>query len=179
MRFKVELIQYSSCGNCISGRDTQGNIFNIFSKDNNWEEKEEEGCKLNIEDSQNMAIVPANQTVSKAGTLEWYREAISKDFFILILTSTIIKTLDKQIVKNIIHDVFSYRHMYVIKECTGDITRAVDAYNARQFLNEYRNLVMNTNAYGTTKEEKAPYLRFIDSEDGAFDLLRRYNDNKE
>lgn len=97
-------------------------------------------------------------------------EAIKYDEFIKILVTANVEDISPDNIFNIYHDILAYRHAYIARETT-DITRAVDKYNAHKFLNEYRNLIINTNGYGTTQEEKAPYLRFIDGEKGAFSVL--------
>lgn len=98
-------------------------------------------------------------------------EAIKCDEFAKILVTANIEDMSPDTVFDIYHDILAYRHAYIAREAT-DIMRAVDKYNAHKFLNEYRNLIINTNGYGTTQEEKAPYLRFIDGEKGAFSVLR-------
>lgn len=99
-------------------------------------------------------------------------EAIKCDEFAKILVTANVEDMNPEDVFNIYHDILAYRHAYIARETSTDIARAVDKYNARKFLNEYRNLIINTNAYGTSEEEKAPYLRFIDGEKGAFSVLR-------
>lgn len=97
-------------------------------------------------------------------------EAIKYDEFAKILVTANVEGMSPDTVFDIYHDILAYRHAYIAKETTN-MAHAVDKYNARKFLNEYRNLVINTNAYGKTKDEKAPYLRFIDGEKGAFSVL--------
>lgn len=176
MRFEKTFKLFGrSSKNFMAGVAEDGKIYYIFSIIDLPEELDHGSLK--ITDSEEVAIIPIN----KGGivkSLEDLREIIYRDKFILIYTALAYQDANNDVVENITHDILRYRHMYVARESGSDIARAVDAYNARQFLNQYRNLVINTNAYGTTKEAKAPYLRFIDGEGGAFDLLRRY-ENKE
>lgn len=168
---------YGRQGTCITGITDDGKRYSVFSIN----EIPADGIHpVTIIDSEEVAIVPiftGNKITLKS--IEDFRKVISQDKFILIYTALAYQDASEDVIENITHDILKYRHMYVAKECGSDIARAVDAHNVRQFLNQYRNLVINTNAYGTTKEAKAPYLRFIDGEGGAFDLLRRYENKEE
>lgn len=124
--------------------------------------------------SEPLPIIDGSSTaiVELKTTTDSLYEAIKYDEFAKILvTADNTEGMSPDTVFNIYHDALAYRHAYIARENT-DIARAVDKYNARKFLNEYRNLILNTNGYGTSEEEKAPYLRFIDGEKGAFSVLR-------
>lgn len=125
-----------------------------------------DGDFIKIYDNDSTAIVE----LTGVKTDRLYK-AIKYDEFIKILVTANIEDMNPENIFDIYHDILAYRHAYIARETT-DITRAVDKYNARKFLNEYRNLIINTNGYGTSEEEKAPYLRFIDGEKGAFSVLR-------
>ena len=124
-----------------------------------------DGDFIKIYDNDSTAIVE----LTGVKTDRLYK-SIKYDEFIKILVTANIEDMSSDIVFNIYHDILAYRRAYIARETT-DIARAVDKYNARKFLNEYRNLILNTNAYGASEEEKAPYLRFIDGEKGAFSVL--------
>ena len=173
MRFEKSLVLYGRQGKYCTGVAEDGKTYTIFSLAG----LPADGGPIKVVDSEEVAIVPMGD-ITSLKSIEDFRDVICQDKFILIYTALAYQDADKGVVENITHDILKYRHMYVARESGSDISRAVDAYNTRQFLNQYRNLVINTNAYGKSKEEKAPYLRFIDGEGGAFDLLRRYEEDK-
>lgn len=135
-----------------------------------WCEFDDGNTPMPISDCDSAAIVELTQSTGGT-TADCLYRAIKYDEFAKILVATDVEDMSPDTVFDVYHDILAYRHAYVARETT-DITRAVDKYNARKFLNEYRNLIINTNGYGTSEEEKAPYLRFIDGEKGAFSVLR-------
>ena len=175
MRFSKKIKFFIEGMNMPLDKDTIGTCYVSIGQDENgkgymilslsripiWD-----GDFIKIYDNDSTAIVE----LTGVKTDRLYK-AIKYDEFIKILVTANIEDMNPENIFDIYHDILAYRHAYIARETT-DITRAVDKYNARKFLNEYRNLIINTNGYGTSEEEKAPYLRFIDGEKGAFSVLR-------